>query len=200
MARIFSERRELVATMVVFGAARTGKSSILRCIHDRVAPERVQAAALGAPPGGVPLLDWLPLDLGVVAGWRTLVHLYAVPSDRIGDATRRLVLADADGVLFAADSQAARLGENLEALRALQDQLLDRVGDARDLPMVFMYTKQDLPAELILARDALDEALNFRAMPSFRCDALRGNGVLEALHAGVTRMMRRFAAVSPRSA
>lgn len=198
MARVHMERQELSATMVVFGAARTGKSSILRCIHDRVAPERVQAASLGAPPGGLPLLDWLPLDLGVVAGWRTRVHLYAVPSDRIGDATRRLVLADTDGVLFAADSQASRLAENVDALRALRDQLLDRVGDARELPMVFMYTKQDLPGELILTRDALDEALNFRGAPSFRCDALRGNGVLESLHAGVTRMIRRLAVATPR--
>ena len=71
--------------------------------------------------------------------------------------------------------------------------LLDRDGDLRDLPLVLLYNKQDLPAEMILTPDALGEALNFRGAPSFACDALRGVGVLEALHSGVTRMMRRLA-------
>lgn len=194
MAHIDADRRELSATLVVFGAARAGKSSILRCVHDRVAPARLgDLFPLGTPPSGVPLLDWLPLELGVVGGWRSRVNLYGVPAERHADTTRRLVLSNADGILFAADSQASRLAENLEALRSLQGQLLDRDGDVRDVPVVFLYTKQDLPAEMILTPESLGDALNFRSAPSFACDALRGVGVLEALHAGVTRMMRRLA-------
>lgn len=194
MARIIGDRHEITATLVVFGAARAGKSSVLRCVHDRVAPARVgQLVPLGSPPSGVPLLDWLPLDLGIIGGWQARVNLYGIPAECHADATRRLVLSDADGILFVADSQASRLGENIEALRALQSQLLDRDGDVRDVPLVFLYNKQDLPAELILTPDALGEALNFRGAPSYACDALRGVGVLEALHSGVSRMMRRLA-------
>lgn len=193
MAHLDEAARELTATLVVFGAARVGKSAMLRCVHDRVAPARLgDRFPLGTPPSGIPLLDWLPLDLGVIGGWRARVNLYGVPAERHADTTRRLVLSDADGILFLADSQASRLAENLEALRALQGQLLDRAGDVRDVPMVFLYTKQDLPGEMILTPDRLGEALNFRSAPSFACDALRGVGVLEALHAGVTRMMRRL--------
>ncbi|MEP6589753.1 MAG: GTPase domain-containing protein [Gemmatimonadota bacterium] len=194
MTRLNQERQELTATLVVFGAPRVGKSTILRCIHDRVTPSRLARQwPLGSPPSGIPLLDWLPLDLGRVGGWQTRVNLYGVPAERQAGATRRMVLADADGVLFVADSQAARLGENLEALRALQAQLLDRDGDVRELPLVMLYNKQDLPSEMILAPDVLGDALNFRGAPSFACDALRGVGVLEALHSVVTRMMRRLA-------
>ncbi|MES2125543.1 MAG: GTPase domain-containing protein [Gemmatimonadota bacterium] len=194
MARLNRERGELTATLVVFGASRAGKSSVLRCVHDRVEPSRLgEQWPLGTPPSGVPLLDWLPLELGRVGGWRTRVNLYGIPAERHADATRRLVLADADAVLFVVDSQAARLGENLDALRALQAQLLDRDGDVRDIPLVMLYNKQDLPAEMILTPDVLSEALNFRGAPSFACDALRGVGVLEGLHAAVTRLMRQLA-------
>ncbi|MES2307073.1 MAG: GTPase domain-containing protein [Gemmatimonadota bacterium] len=194
MARIVVDRQEITATLVVFGAARVGKSSILRCVQDRVAPARIgERFPLGSPPSGVPLLDWLPLDLGRISGWQARVNLYGVPAERHADATRRLVLSDADGILFVVDSQAARLNENVDALRALEGQLLDREGDFRDVPLVLLYNKQDLPAEMILTPDALGEALNFRDAPSYACDALRGVGVLEALHTGVTRMMRRIA-------
>lgn len=193
MARLVSDRQELTATLVVYGAARVGKSSILRCVHDRVAPARLgERHPLGSPPSGVPLLDWLPLELGVIAGWQARVNLYGVPAERHADATRRLVLADADGILFVVDSQAARLSENIDALVALEGQLLDRDGDNRELPMVLLYNKQDLPSEMILTPDTLNEALNFRGAPSYACDALRGVGVLEGLHSGVTRMMRRI--------
>ncbi|MEO5798415.1 MAG: GTPase domain-containing protein, partial [Gemmatimonadales bacterium] len=163
MARIAPDRQELTATLVVFGAARVGKSSILRCVQDRVAPARIgEHFPLGSPPSGVPLLDWLPLDLGRISGWQARVNLYGVPAERHADATRRLVLSDADGILFVVDSQAARLSENVDALRALEGQMLDREGDFRDLPLVLLYNKQDLPAEMILTPDALNDALNFR--------------------------------------
>lgn len=194
MARLVRDRQELTATLVVYGAARAGKSSILRCIHDRVAPARLgERHPLGSPPSGVPLLDWLPLELGVISGWQARVNLYGVPADRHADTTRRMVLADADGILFVVDSQAVRLSENIDALVSLEGQLLDRDGDRRSIPIVLVYNKQDLPSEMILTPDTLGEALNFRNVPSFACDALRGGGVLEALHAGVTRMMRRLA-------
>jgi hypothetical protein len=138
------------------------------------------------------LLDWLPLDLGVLAGRRVLVHLYALPLVANADATRRVVLADADGVLFVSDSQASRLEDNVLALRDLRTQLAERPEPARDPVLTFLHNKRDLPQELLLSPAALDEALNPEGAPSFECAALRGEGVLEALHASVTRVMRRF--------
>ena len=51
--------------------------------------------------------------------------------------------------------------------------------DIRELPVVFQYNKQDLPGDLVLSRDALDEALNFRSVQSFAADVLHGTGVFE---------------------
>ncbi|HEY8061213.1 MAG TPA: GTPase domain-containing protein [Gemmatimonadales bacterium] len=193
MARLDAERQELAATVVVYGPPKAGKTTILHCIRDRVTPERRGGfAPFGSDAGVAPLLDWLPLDLGTIAGWHARVDLYAIPDQRHADATRRLILADADGVLFAADSQAARLGDNVTALGSLRDNLDDRDGRPRDVPVVFLYTKADLPGELLLGETAMDRALNPRHNPVFSCSALRGEGVLEGLHAVITLLMRQL--------
>jgi hypothetical protein len=49
------------------------------------------------------------------------------------------------------------------------------------MPLVMQYNKQDLPRELIHTPAELDDALNFRAVPSFAADALHGKGVFETL-------------------
>jgi len=65
------------------------------------------------------------------------------------------------------------------------------------MPMVMQYNKQDLPAELILRQEDLDDALNFRSVPSFAADALHGRGVFETLKAISELVLKRLAAGTP---
>lgn len=189
MARFDEARRILVATVVLTGPPRAGKRSMLRAIHDRL-PGHRRAGETPPFPGAV---AWLPLDLGVIGGWRVHLQVYALPDRGDQEATRRLLIGDADGLVMVLDSQASRLDDNLAALRRLQELLLDREGDLRDMPAVFLYTKQDLPEELILPVAALDDALNFRGAFSRGAVVPAGTGVLEALHAIVTMVLRRLA-------
>jgi hypothetical protein len=103
------------------------------------------------------------------------------------------VLQGADGVVFVADSQARQLDENLESLQNLQANLLDLSIDIRTMPLSLQYNKQDLPRELILQPVELDDALNFRGVPSFPADALHGNGVFETLKSITELVLRRLA-------
>jgi signal recognition particle receptor subunit beta len=194
MARLDADRREIGATVVVYGAPKSGKTAILHCIRERVAPERRGGfAPFGSDAGVAPLLDWLPLDLGAIGGWHVRVDLYAIPDQRHADATRRMILSDADGLLFVGDAQAARLSDNLGAAASLRENL-DALDERRpDVPTVYAYSKSDLPGELLLGRDALNQALNPRGLPDFACSALRGEGVLEALHALIVLVMRSLA-------
>lgn len=193
MAHVQPETREITATIAVVGAARAGKRAVLRCVVERIPAER-RGGTDPDDPGhdSGPLLAWLPLELGRLGGWQVRVNLYAVPLVAHADATRRLVLADADGVLFVADAQASRLEDNVVALRALRQQLDARAERPHEPVMIHLHNKRDLPVELLLAPGALDEALNPEGAPSFECAALRGEGVLEALHACVTLVMRRL--------
>lgn len=200
MARIDQDARTLRATLVLVGPRDAGSSSLLRTVRDRVPADRRPGDPARAGATADPLLDWLPIDLGTITGWRVRVDCYAVSSRTSYDTTRRLLLQEADGLMLVLDSQAGRLEDNLAALRAVQEQLLDRDGRVRDLPQVCCYTKQDLPEELILQPAALDATLNPRGAPSFAVRAVAGENVLESLHALVTLVMRRLVAANGNSA
>jgi mutual gliding-motility protein MglA len=141
--------------------------------------------------------DFLPLELGSISGFTTKFQLYTVPGQSYYNATRKLVLQGADGVVFVADSQARRFDDNLESLQNLQDNLLSEGVDVRQLPVVFQYNKQDLPRDLILAPEEMDDALNFRAVPSFGADSLHGSGVFETLRGISEMVLKRLAAGTP---
>jgi signal recognition particle receptor subunit beta len=141
--------------------------------------------------------DFLPIDLGTISGFTTRFQLYTVPGQVYYNATRRLVLQGADGVVFVADSQARQLDENIESLQNLQANLLDLGVDIRQLPVILQYNKQDLPRELILTPAELDDALNFRAVPSFAADALHGTGVFESLKGISELVLKRLSAGAP---
>jgi hypothetical protein len=141
--------------------------------------------------------DFLPIDLGQISGFTTRFQLYTVPGQVYYNATRRLVLQGADGVVFVADSQARQLDENIESLQNLQANLLELGVDVRAVPLVMQYNKQDLPRELILQAAELDDALNFRGVPSLSADALHGPGVFETLKAISELVLKKLATGIP---
>jgi hypothetical protein len=190
--------REITCKIVYYGPGRSGKTTNLHYIYGRV-PEsrRGRMVSLATQTDRTLFFDFLPIDLGQISGFTTRFQLYTVPGQVYYNATRRLVLQGADGVVFVADSQARQLDENLESLQNLQANLLEHGIDIRVLPVVMQYNKQDLPRELILQLLELDDALNFRSVPSFPADALHGNGVFETLKAITELVLRRLAKGAP---
>jgi signal recognition particle receptor subunit beta len=187
--------REITCKIVYYGPGRSGKTTNLQYIFGRV-PEsrRGRMVSLATHTDRTLFFDFLPLDLGSISGFATKFQLYTVPGQSYYASTRRLVLQGADGVVFVADSQARRLEDNVESLQDMQTNLLEQAVDVRQLPIVLQYNKQDLPGDLILTPAELDEALNFRAVPSFGADALHGGGVFETLKAISESVLRRLAA------
>jgi signal recognition particle receptor subunit beta len=72
-------------------------------------------------------------------------HLYTVPGQVFYNATRKLVLKGADGVIFVADSQRAMLDANLESLANLRDNFAEQGVNLAEFPMVIQFNKRDLP-------------------------------------------------------
>jgi signal recognition particle receptor subunit beta len=187
--------REITCKIVYYGPGRSGKTSNLQYVHGRVPADRRGEMVSVATQGDRTLFfDFLPLDLGTISGFATRFQLYTVPGQVYYRATRRLVLQGADGVVFVADSQRRQLAENIESLRDLHEVLAEQDVDARSMPLVLQYNKQDLPSELILTPEALDEKLNFRAIPSYPADALGGGGVFETLRGISELVLRRLSA------
>jgi signal recognition particle receptor subunit beta len=190
--------REITCKIVYYGPGRSGKTTNLHYIYGRVPDaRRGRMVSLATQTDRTLFFDFLPIDLGQISGFSTRFQLYTVPGQVYYNATRRLVLQGADGVVFVADSQARQLDENIESLQNLQSNLLELGVDIRALPVVLQYNKQDLPRELVLGAADLDDALNFRGVPSFAADALHGRGVFETLKGISELVLKRLAAGSP---
>jgi len=185
--------REITCKIVYYGPGRSGKTTNLQYIYSQVPDDRRgRMVSLATQTDRTLFFDFLPLELGSISGFTTKFQLYTVPGQVYYNATRKLVLQGADGVVFVADSQARQLDEDLESLQNLHQNILEHGVDIRSLPMVLQWNKQDLPRDLILAPDELDEALNFRGLPTFPADALHGAGVFETLKAVSAEVLRKL--------
>src|SRR5690606_18171545 len=138
--------REITCKIVYYGPGRGGKTTNLQDVHARI-PEakRGRMVSLATEMDRTLFFDFLPLDLGTISGFQVKFQLYTVPGQVYYDATRKLVLQGADGVVFVADSQARRREENVESFRNLQSNLLEQGVDPRALPLCLQYNKRDLP-------------------------------------------------------
>jgi signal recognition particle receptor subunit beta len=187
--------RELTCKIVYYGPGRSGKTTNLHYIYDRVPGDRRGSmVSLATQNERTLFFDFLPIDLGRISGFSTRIQLYTVPGQIYYRSTRKLVLQGADGVVFVADSQRAQRDENLRSLRDMHEVLAELGVDVRRFPFVLQYNKQDLPRELVLTPAELDDALNFRQAPSFSADALTGAGVFETLRRVTQLVLQRLSA------
>jgi signal recognition particle receptor subunit beta len=183
--------REITCKIVYYGPGRSGKTTNLHYIYQQVPEDRKgKMVSLATQTDRTLFFDFLPLDLGSISGFTTRFQLYTVPGQVYYQATRRLVLQGADGVVFVADSQSRQLEENIESMQDLHANLAEQGVDVRTLPLVVQYNKRDLPSELVLPVPELEESLNFREVPSFPADALHGRGVFETLR-GISELVLR---------
>jgi signal recognition particle receptor subunit beta len=186
--------REITCKIVYYGPGRSGKTTNLHYVYGQVPDERKgKMVSLATQTDRTLFFDFLPLDLGTISGFTTRLQLYTVPGQVYYQATRKLVLQGADGVVFVADSQARQLDENIESLQDLHANLGNQGMDPRTVPLVLQYNKQDLPRDMIMSVDDLDEALNFRGVPRFAADALHGVGVFETLRGIAELVLKRLA-------
>ncbi|MDE3173782.1 MAG: GTPase domain-containing protein, partial [Gemmatimonadota bacterium] len=102
----------------------------------------------------------------------------------------------ADGVVFVADSQRRQIDENIESFQDLHANLAEQGVDARAIPLVIQYNKQDLPRELVMTPEELADAINFRGVPDYPADALHGPGVFETLRGISEMVLKRLSASS----
>jgi signal recognition particle receptor subunit beta len=189
--------REITCKIVYYGPGRSGKTTNLHYIYEQVPNDRKgKMVSLATQTDRTLFFDFLPLDLGSISGFATRFQLYTVPGQVYYQATRKLVLQGADGVVFVADSQARQLEENIESMQDLHANLAEHGLDVRATPLVIQYNKQDLPKGLILETGILDDALNFRDVPAFPADALHGTGVFETLRGISELVLRRLSASS----
>ncbi len=182
MALVNHQTREINAKIVYYGPGLCGKTSNIHMIFHRIAPgQRGKLISLATETDRTLFFDFLPVELGTIKNYKVRFHLYTVPGQVFYNATRKLVLKGADGVIFVADSQTAMLDANLESIANLRDNLHDQGINLSNFPMVIQYNKRDLPD--ILSVEKLNAAINPRHVPFYEAVATTGEGVLKTFTA-----------------
>jgi signal recognition particle receptor subunit beta len=180
MASVNALSRELVFKVVYYGPGLSGKTTTLQHIHATVRPEhRGKMVSLATPVDRTLYFDFLPIRLPRVRDMGVRLQLFTVPGQVYYNATRKLVLTGADGLVFVSDSQSGRADANLEAMDNLRENLQEHGRTLVDFPHVIQHNKRDLSETLSL--EELDKMLNEHQAPSFGTVATRGDGVYEAL-------------------
>jgi mutual gliding-motility protein MglA len=180
MALINMSDREITCKIVYYGTGLGGKTANLKYIHGQLAPTaRTELISLATETERTLFFDYLGLDLGQVQGFKTRFSLYTVPGQVEFNASRKLILNGADGIIFVADSDSMRRSENIEALRNMVENMVSYRMTLDTIPWVLQYNKRDLVNAMSITR--LETDLNFRQVPSFEAVACEGLGVFATL-------------------
>src|SRR3990172_2153571 len=152
MAFVNFATREITAKIVYYGPGLGGKTTSLQCIHSSLpADNRGKMISLATEEDRTIYFDFLPLNLGKIQDFAVRVQLYTVPGQVRYNATRKLVLRGADGLVFVANCQNHKKLSNLESFNNMEENLNEHGKDLRDLPHILQFNKIDLsnrtPAE-----------------------------------------------------
>jgi len=182
MVQINFAQKQVKAKVVYYGPGMSGKTTNLEVVHQR-APDtnRGDLTSISTDGDRTLFFDYMPLDLGTVAGMKTSFQIYTVPGQVYYNSTRKLVLQGVDGVVFVADSSASMVEENLESLRNLEENLQEYGKSLATMPHVIQFNKRDLPDALPL--EEMERLLNKHGAPTYEGIANTGQGVFPTLKA-----------------
>jgi signal recognition particle receptor subunit beta len=180
MVQINFALKEVNCKVVYYGPGLSGKTTNLEVVHSKAPTANVGDLTSIATEGDRTLFfDFLPLNLGPVAGMTTKFQIYTVPGQVYYNSTRKLVLQGADGMVFVADSRRGKMDENLESFQNLEENLQAYGMDINSIPLVFQYNKRDLPD--IYTVEEMEQKLNRFKAPYFEAVAVTGEGVFPTL-------------------
>ncbi|MBA2540257.1 MAG: GTPase domain-containing protein [Deltaproteobacteria bacterium] len=172
MAQVDFTERQLTLKLVYYGPPLSGKTSNLRALHAAVDKlNRGRLMTLDTRDDRTLFFDLLPIFFRA-SNFSFRIKVYTVPGQPVHEATRKVVLTGADGVVFVADSKPDQQSANASSWSNLVANL-SSLG-LSSLPVVVQYNKRDLPDAVPLA-----EADRFGAERVEEACAKQGIGVVE---------------------
>ena len=172
---------QMAAKIVYYGAGLCGKTTNLHFIYAKTSPNsRGEMVSLETETDRTLFFDLLPIDVGVIGGFKTRLQLYTIPGQVFYNTPRKLVLKGVDGLVFVADSQMAMQDANMESLENLRENLRELGLKLDEIPLVIQLNKRDLPsaAPVQAMLDRLDPEGKYEHIESV---AATGTGVFETL-------------------
>jgi signal recognition particle receptor subunit beta len=182
---------EVTVKLVYYGPGLCGKTTNLEKIYaNPKLDNKGKMISMSTETDRTLFFDFMPMELGTIAGQKVRVQLYTVPGQVFYDATRKLVLRGTDGVVFVADSQDSMQRSNLESLENLKTNLRVNRIDPDKVAMVFQYNKRDLPN--VASVEAMNAYMNPANVPVVEASAINGTGVTATLRTAVARILENL--------
>ena len=176
------KKRILQCRIVYYGTGLGGKTTNLRVIHKKTAPEkRGKLLSLETETERTLFFDFVPISMGKIRGLDTRFSFYTVPGQSFYNLTRKAILKDVDGIVFVSDSQEVRMDANIDSFLNLEENLLGHKLRLAEVPHVIQYNKRDL--EGIVPVEEMRQELNQHGVPDFEAVAIREEGVIESMSA-----------------
>jgi signal recognition particle receptor subunit beta len=172
---------QMAAKIVYYGPGLCGKTTNLHHIYSKTSPQsRGEMVSLETETDRTLFFDLLPIDVGVIGGFKTRLQLYTIPGQVFYNTTRKLVLKGVDGLVFVADSQMAMQDANADSLKNLRENLAEIGLELDDIPLVIQMNKRDLPnvADVETILNVLDPQRKYEHTEAI---AATGVGVFETL-------------------
>ena len=193
MAAIHRAERTVSFKIVYCGSPLCGKTTNVQYVHSCLQPStRGDLISLSTTADRTLFFDFLAVESAAVHGYKTRFHLYTVPGQVTYKASFQMVLKQADGIIFVADSKVDRQRENLDAFAALEANLRLNGQSIDRIPTVLQYNKRDMPN--VASVEYMEYLLNNRPnrFLSFEASATRGVNVLTTLNAVSQNVLHRF--------
>lgn len=191
MSIINRATKELTFKIIYYGPPFAGKTTNLVQLHRQSAGKLV---SLATSSDRILYFDITSVKDTPVRGFTPVFQIYTVPGQVIFNSTLQLVLRGVDGIVFVADSQYDKMGENVESFNKMEENLKTLKLDLANIPCVLQYSKQDLTTSHKAPTAYMEQLLNNGAvkMPSFVSNATRCEGVLETFNALTTMLLDKF--------
>lgn len=183
--------KEINCKVVYYGPGLCGKTTNLQYVFEKSAEgAKGKLISLATESERTLFFDFMPLELGMVRGFKLRFHLYTVPGQVFYDASRKLILKGADGVVFVADSQRERFEANQESLDNLHHNLGEYDLRLHEMPYIVQYNKRDIAN--VVSVEELRAALNPSNAPEVEASARTGQGVFETLKAASKGILKKL--------
>jgi mutual gliding-motility protein MglA len=182
---------EVTVKLVYYGPGLCGKTTNLEKIYGNPKVDnKGKMISMSTETDRTLFFDFMPMELGTIGGQKIRVQLYTVPGQVFYDATRKLVLRGADGVVFVADSQSTMRDSNIDSLENLRTNLRVNRLDPDKVALVFQYNKRDLPnADTV---ETMSSYLKPGNSPVVEATAINGGGVTATLRAAISRILENL--------
>jgi len=178
MVQFNTRANEILLKLVYYGPGLSGKTTNLQALHAMCQEaSRGELFSVNTQEDRTLFFDLLPINLGYIYGNAIHLQIYTVPGQVQYDASRRVVLGGADGVVFVADSSEAKMQDNVDSLSNLYHNLNANRLNIKQIPFVLQYNKRDLADAMPVG--VMNRRLNFRSVPYFESVANQGVGVLD---------------------